>query len=97
MFKIFNFLNNNDQARYNKRISSLYRNIFNTPEGEEVLADLIATGYILESTEGDLLKEGHRKAILRILAVLEYNPNKFKNIERKILVDTNKIDEDNYE
>jgi hypothetical protein len=94
MFKIFQFLNNNNQVRYNKRVARLYRSIFSTPEGEEVLADLLATGYVLESTEGDLLKEGHRKAILRILAILEYNPAKLQNMTKKILSSTNILEED---
>lgn len=94
MFKIFKFLNSNDQPRYNKRIARLYKTIFNSPEGEEVLADLIATSYILESTENDAMKEGHRKAILRILAILEYSPSKFQSMTKKILTDTSKINED---
>ena len=89
--KIFNLLNKNESAKYNKRVGMLYKKVFSTPEGKEVLADLIMTGYVLESTEGDLLKEGARKAILRILTLLNYDASKFQALTRKMI---NSIDED---
>jgi hypothetical protein len=84
-FKIFDFLNKNKAEKYNKRISSLYKKVFSTPDGKEVLADLMMTGYVLESTEGDLIKEGSRKAILRIMAIVNYDATKFQNIVKKMI------------
>lgn len=84
-FKIFDFLNKNKKDKYNQRIASLYKKVFGTVAGQEVLADLIMTGYILESTEGDLLKEGSRKQVLRILSILNYDPVKFQTVMKKMI------------
>ena len=84
MYKIFKFLMKNDQVGYNKRIARLYKEIFNSPSGQEVLSDLIANSYILETTDADPIKEGIRKGILRILGILNYDQKKFQAITRKI-------------
>lgn len=93
MYKIFEFLIKNDQARYNKRIAKLYKEVFNSPSGQEVLCDLIANSYILETTEADPVKEGIRKGILRILGILSYDQKKFQAITRKI-TDVNSIEDE---
>ena len=84
MLKIVDLLNRNEKAKYNKRISRLYKQVFNSAEGQEVLSDLMMNGYILESTEGDNIKEGIRTSILRILGILQYNPQKFQAMTKKI-------------
>jgi len=83
-FKIFDFLNRNQQDKYDKRIARLYKEVFNSDAGQEVLADLIMHSHVLESTEGDLIKEGCRKGTLRILGILNYDPKKLQKMTKKM-------------
>ncbi len=44
-----------------------YKKVFSTPEGREVLFDLMDRYYLLNTTGGDPAKEGQRQVILDIL------------------------------
>ena len=54
-----------------------YQRVFNTPEGELVLQDLMKTHHFLGTTfDGDnvrktIFREGERNVVLRILAILK--------------------------
>lgn len=65
-----------DVAKRNARRLSLYQQVFGSPEGLEVLYDMMSTHYVLNSTfDGDarkcIFREGERNAILRILSILK--------------------------
>jgi len=92
--KIFDFLNKNQMDKYNKRVTRLYKNVFDSEEGQEVLSDLIVHNFMLESTEGDPLKEGSRKVVLRILALLNYDSKRLQSMTKKILDVNSKNDND---
>ena len=60
----------------------LYQKVFNNPDGQEVIKDLIMTHSLLSSTFREninemLLKEGERNVVLRILSLLKTNPAQF--------------------
>ena len=60
----------------------LYQKVFNNPDGQEVIKDLILTHSLLSSTFREnvnemLLKEGERNVVLRILSLLKTNPAQF--------------------
>ncbi len=53
-----------------------YQQVFNSPEGQEVLKDLMNAHHVLSSTfDGDIRKtifrEGERNVVLRILSILK--------------------------
>ena len=50
-----------------------YKRVFGTPEGTEVLFDLMNRNFILNPTGGDLKKEGRREAVLDILSKCHIN------------------------
>ncbi len=61
-----------------KRVS-LYHQVFNSPQGQEVLYDLMATHSFINSTFDEnprkmMIREGERNAVLRILHILKQNP-----------------------
>lgn len=55
-----------DQAQRNLIIS--YKRIFGSPEGKEILFDLMNRFHVLNGHNGDAIKEGQRSAVLFILA-----------------------------
>lgn len=65
----------------NKRVQLVkdYKGVFETPAGRRVLYDLMSNHHIMSptyvdgTTEGTLLREGERRAILRILNILKYD------------------------
>jgi hypothetical protein len=93
-FKILDFLNQNKKDKYNKRVAELYKKVFGTAAGQEVLADMIMTGFILEGTGGDLIKEGSRLQVLRTLSILNYDPAKFQTTMKKMIEPGIKYPED---
>lgn len=54
-----------DESIRNNTIN--YKRVFSTPEGKEVLLDLMDRNYFMNPTQGDLIKEGRRCALLDIL------------------------------
>lgn len=93
MMRIFKLLQANKQEKYNRRIAKLYHTVFDSEEGQEVLADLIMHGCVLESHDGDNIKEGIRKCVLRILGILDYDPQKFLSLKKK-MTSSDEIEED---
>lgn len=68
------------------RVASAYRAVFETPEGELVLAHLAKHGFIFDSTfvQGDQqqtsLNEGSRRVVLSILRMLNTDLNKLRQM-----------------
>lgn len=60
----------------------VYRRVFGTPEGREVLTDLMNENYILNSHGGDPLKEGARLAVLNILKLVNFDVNEFDKLTK---------------
>jgi len=71
-----------------------YQSIFNSDEGKKVLYDMMKVHYVIGSTFSKdpyetALKEGERNTVLRILSILQIDP-------QKLLEDINKgIEQDN--
>ncbi len=70
-------------------LMSAYQNIFKSPQGENVLKDLMSTHGILSNIySGDvnqmLIREGERNVILRILSILKIDINSiYERIDRE--------------
>jgi len=79
-----------EQAAKAVRSNTLYKQVFGTPEGEEVLKDLMKSAGVLSSTyvKGDihetLIREGERRLVLRILQTVEVDIEKFKALYEEI-------------
>lgn len=71
-----------------------YQSVFNSEDGKKVLYDMMKVHHIFGSTFSkdpyeSALKEGERNAVLRILSILQIDP-------QKLLEDINKgIEQDN--
>lgn len=72
-------------AKENKRLATIskYQKVFSSPEGQDVLRDMMATHGITSSIFGSsdremLLKEGERNVVLRIFTILKLNVNDIK-------------------
>ena len=65
----------NSQEQRNKVIN--YKRVFGTPEGKEVLYDLINNHYVLSTHKGDAYCEGQRKVVLEILNKCNVNIEAF--------------------
>lgn len=68
-----------DRAKDIAKKVSLYHQVFNTAQGQEVLYDLMATHSFINSTFDEnprkmMIKEGERNAVLRILHILKQSP-----------------------
>lgn len=82
-----------------KKISDLliaYKTVFDTPEGERVLYDLMNTFFIFNSTMDPnphelAYNEGQRSVILRIVKTLGTNPERILK-----LLEQGKSEENNY-
>ena len=58
----------------------LYKKVFNSRDGKEVLLDLINRNYVLQTTGGDDLKEGRRAAVLDILHLTKISLKSFDEL-----------------
>lgn len=73
---------------------AFYQSVFNSEEGKKVLYDMMKIHYVIGSTFSKdphemALKEGERNVVLRILSILQIDP-------QKLLEDINKgIEQDN--
>lgn len=71
---------NEEQA---KRTIALYKSVFNSSEGKQVLFDLMKGNFVLGTTFVPkdpyemALREGQRYSIIKILAILEIDPEQF--------------------
>lgn len=70
-------------AQKRAAVLKAYQNIFNSPDGQTVLADLMnAHGMLSSSFSGDPLKtvfkEGERNVVLRILTILKTDETQLK-------------------
>lgn len=54
-------------------IADAYRNVFNSPEGELVLKDLLRKADLLSATAGDEAEVGRRQVALHILAMMGWS------------------------
>lgn len=68
-----------------KKLVSLYKSVFNSPSGKKVLHDLMLNNFVFTSTfspDSNLVKlrEGQRNAVLRIMTIIEMDPDKFIEI-----------------
>ena len=77
--------NRKSGMRKQARIISAYKNIFESQQGKEVLADLMQVHNMLNSTHSPSVhdiyfKEGERNVVLRILSILKTDTKKL--IER---------------
>lgn len=69
-----------EKSSVNKTVKkvSLYHAVFSSPEGQQVLYDLMKTHGVLGVHPADpqemALKEGERKVVLRIMSFLRLNP-----------------------
>lgn len=67
------------------KLVAQYKTVFGSEPGKAVLKDLVANNFIKGSTFSTeyphltSLREGQRNAILRILAMLEMDPEQFLN------------------
>lgn len=66
-----------------------YRRVFTTEQGKRVLHDMMLTNYVLNPTwspgasDRDLAyREGARSVVLKILTLLEVDPNKLRELAR---------------
>lgn len=72
------------EENYAKLVTQ-YKQVFGSESGQSVLKDLIANNYIKGSTFSPehphltSLREGQRNCVLRILAMIEIDPEKFLN------------------
>lgn len=67
-----------------KKLIAQYKSVFGSDAGRAVLADLVDNNYIKASTVSkDLVifgvREGQRNCVLRILAMIEADPETFMN------------------
>lgn len=79
------FLKALDTPRYNRRLARLHRQVFGNKEGQELLADYIIIGNLLDSpdckTEREAgIVEGQRRIVQRMLTFLNVNPEGFMPI-----------------
>lgn len=58
----------------------LYKRVFGSKEGKEVLMDLMNRNFMLASTRGDQLKEGRRNAILDIIHLSKISLKSFDEL-----------------
>jgi hypothetical protein len=70
--------------RYGATVAN-YKKTFNDPIGQKVLWDLMQAHHFLRNTfTGDvneaLIREGERNVILRIMAILKYDPKKIQQM-----------------
>ena len=58
----------------------LYKKVFGSKDGKEVLLDLINRNYVLQSTGGDSIKEGRRSAVLDIIHLSKISLKSFDEL-----------------
>jgi len=66
-----------------------YKRVFSTEQGKRVLHDMMLTNYVLNPTwspgasDKDIyMREGARSVVLKILTILEIDPNKLRELAR---------------
>ncbi len=62
-----------------------YKQVFETPEGQAVLSDLMKTFHVMHSTLSDSpyethYKEGQRSVVVRIIETLKVDPDQMKQL-----------------
>lgn len=67
-----------DRTAKQKSIVQAYKNIFESPEGQVVLLDLMRTHNVMNTTIGEdshktYFKEGERNVVLRIMTILKWD------------------------
>lgn len=75
------------KKRFNKIVS--YRQAFSTPQGREVLLDLMQAHSVFDSTfdintNEMCRKEGERNAVLRIMTILKISPSEMQALAEEI-------------
>jgi len=66
----------------NESLSNKYKNVFNTPEGKEVLEDLLqftrvnTPSFVQQQPDTTAFNEGMRRVGLRLLSMVEGQPRK---------------------
>lgn len=83
---------NNEQKELIKRQQAKlqdYKRVFTTEQGKRVLHDMMLTNYVLNPTwspgaaDRDIyMREGARSVVLKILTILEVDPNKLRELAR---------------
>lgn len=68
----------NDQSFRQKIL--LYKRVFGSRDGREVLLDLMNKNYVLNETGGDVLKEGKRACVLEIMHLSKLNLREFDKL-----------------
>ena len=63
-----------------KQKSILYKQVFLTESGKQVLFDLMDMGHILTTHKGDQFQEGRRSMILDILHLVNVKEEQFQQI-----------------
>jgi len=72
------------QARIQKRLKKIkaYQDLFNSPTGAAVLADMMRVHGVLSAHPADpqsmAIKEGERAVVLRIMTFLQINPTELR-------------------
>lgn len=69
-----------DKSTDDRQRVLLYKKVFSSPEGKEVLIDLMNRNYVLNPTLGELRREGRREAILEILATTNVDMVQFDKL-----------------
>lgn len=70
---------------------ALYKGLFKSPKGKEVLHDLLARNFVLQSTYSSkdpqqvIYNEGKRAVVLEILAMLEMDISMFDKLQQEAL------------
>lgn len=69
-----------DKAREQRDKIILYKKVFNSPEGREILFDLMNKFHLLNSHKGDPFAEGQRSVVLAILQQTRINLKEFDEL-----------------